>query len=136
MSDDPQSMNPTAEAHSHGTAEPLHGPGEWNGAWTMVLATLPLGPRMLARIMSPFRHRIFSDELRMFARVMDGPGSEGIRQARDYLAHPRYRKGSLRRRLGLRCRVSLLEDWAESHAVQGTEGSSQSRRGMDPVDHG
>lgn len=108
-------MNPDAETYPHGDAPPAHAPGEWNGAWKMVLATLPPGPRMIARILSPVRHRVFADELRMFARVMDGSGTEGVRQARDFLAHPRYRKGSLRRRLGLRCRVSLLEDWADSH---------------------
>ena len=93
------------------------GPGQGNGlgdgdAWRAVLATLPMGPRFLARMLSPFRQRLFSDELRLFVRLMADSSPQSVRWARDYLSHPRYRRGSISRRLGLRCRVSLLEEWS------------------------
>lgn len=60
----------------------------------------------------PIRHGVFEEELRVFGRLADGDAAEEVAWVRDYLAHPRYRRGSLLRRLGLRGRVSLLDAWA------------------------
>lgn len=82
------------------------------GAWQIVLATLPIGPRLVAWMLTPVRNSVFADELRLFGRVNGARCQAGLEQARDYLAHPRYRDGSWTRRMGLRCRVSLLDAWA------------------------
>ena len=80
--------------------------------WGLFLGTLPPGARALAWLLWPVRHGVFEEELRVFGRLADGDASEEVPWVRGYLGHPRYRRGSWLRRLGLRGRVSLLDVWA------------------------
>lgn len=80
--------------------------------WTLFLGTLTPMARTLAMLLSPVRDGIFAEELRVFGRLAGGAASEDVAWVRSYLSHPRYRQGSLLRRLGLRSRVSLLDAWA------------------------
>lgn len=86
--------------------------------WEIVLATLPVGPRLVAWLLSPVRATVFADELRLFARVSGTCRPSDLEWVRDYLSHQRYRGGSLKRRLGLRCRVSLLDRWAATRSSE------------------
>lgn len=80
--------------------------------WGLFLGTLPPGARALAWLLWPVRHGLFEEELRVFRRLADGDVAEEVAWVRDYLGHPRYRRASLLRRIGLRGRVSLLDAWA------------------------
>ena len=88
------------------------GKGNWPSSWGLFLTTLPPVARMVALLLWPVRADLFAEDLRVFHRLAAGPNPDQVAWVRGYLCHPRYRRASLLRRLGLRGRVSLLDAWA------------------------
>jgi hypothetical protein len=84
-------------------------------SWKLFLMTLPWGARALAWLMRLVHRDAFADEVRVFDRLVIDPCPEELDWIRGYLAHPRYRRASLARRLGLRGRVTLLNAWAREY---------------------
>ncbi|MEI6343372.1 MAG: hypothetical protein WCR07_15570 [Verrucomicrobiota bacterium] len=80
----------------------------------------------MAWLLYPLRGDVFADELRVLGRLSDQASPEQVAWTKDYLSHPRYSKGTLARRLGLRCRVSLLAAWAKENGI--TTGPAESFR--------
>lgn len=88
--------------------------GKGNGAssWSLFLRMLPPGARVVAWLLYPVRAGFFSEDLQVFRRLAEGPDAAQVAWVRGYLCHPRYRRASWLRRLGMRGRVSLLDQWA------------------------
>jgi hypothetical protein len=95
------------------------GKGERASSWCLFLKMLPPGARALAWVLFPVRSGFFSEDLRVFHRLVGGPDPEQVAWVRGYLSHPRYRRSSLLRRMGVRGRVRLLDQWVRLH-VAGT----------------
>jgi hypothetical protein len=88
------------------------GNGKRPSSWRLFLTTLPPVARGVAWLLWLVRTDFFAEDLRVFHRLVDGPDPDQVAWVRGYLSHPRYRRASLLRRLGLRGRVSLLDAWA------------------------
>lgn len=91
------------------------GKGRWASSWCLFLKMMPPGARVLAWVLFPVRSGFFSEDLRVFHRLVGGPDPEQVAWVRGYLCHPRYRRASWLRRMGVRGRVSLLDEWARQH---------------------
>lgn len=104
------------------------GKGNRPSSWRLFLTTLPPVARTVAFLLWPVRADLFAEDLRVFHRLAAGPDPDQVAWVRGYLCHPRYRRASLLRRLGLRGRVSLLDAWARrnSRAIPSTDGPDHS----------